>query len=157
MLVEPRAMVSWNRGTRISLLVRCLRLHALNLGGIGVIPSGGRSHMPNALSCFSRVQLFATLWAVAHQAPLSMGFSRQEYWSGLSCPPPEDLLHPGMESMSLTSLALAGRFFTSSATWEALWWLPKKKRKKEIGEHERGASLDWTVRENLVEKSALSL
>ena len=40
------------------------------------------------LSHFSRVQLFATPWTVAHQAPLSMGFSRQEYWSGLPCPPP---------------------------------------------------------------------
>ena len=46
------------------------------------------------LSCFSRVQLFATLWTVAHQAPLSMGFSRQEYWSGLPCPPPGDLPDP---------------------------------------------------------------
>ena len=49
------------------------------------------------LSCFSRVQLFALLWTVACQAPLSMGFSRQEYWSGLPCPSPEDLLDPGME------------------------------------------------------------
>ena len=40
------------------------------------------------LSCFSRVQLFATLWIVACQAPLSMGFSRQDYWSELPCPPP---------------------------------------------------------------------
>ena len=39
-------------------------------------------------SHFSHVQLFATLWTIAHQAPLSMGFSRQEYWSGLPCPPP---------------------------------------------------------------------
>ena len=46
---------------------------------------------------FSRVQLFATLWTVACQAPLSMGFSRQEYWSGLPCPSPEDLPDPGIE------------------------------------------------------------
>ena len=64
------------------------------------------------LSCFSRVQPFATLWTAAHQAPLSMGFSRQEYWSGLLCSPQEVLPDPGME-------ALAGRFFTSSPTWEA--------------------------------------
>ena len=50
---------------------------------------------------------------------MSMGFSRQEYWSGLPCPPPGDLLHPGMEPKSLTSPALAGRFFTTGATWEA--------------------------------------
>ena len=47
--------------------------------------------------------------AVAHQALLSMGFSRQEYWSGLPCPPPGDLPYPGIEPASFTSLALAGR------------------------------------------------
>jgi len=56
---------------------------------------------------------------VARQAPLSMGFSRQEYWSGLACPPPEGLPDPGIELASLTSPASAGEFFTSSATWEA--------------------------------------
>ena len=60
----------------------------------------------------SRVRLFAALWPVAHQAPLSMGFSRQEYWSGLPFPPPGDLPHPGIEPLSLASPALAGRFFT---------------------------------------------
>ena len=49
-----------------------------------------------------------------------MGFSRQEYWSGLPCPPPEDLLDPEIKGMSLTSPALAGGFFTTGATWEAL-------------------------------------
>ena len=57
------------------------------------------------LSCFSRVQLFATLWTVAHQAPLSLGFSRQEYWSGLPRPPPGDLPNTRTESASLTSPA----------------------------------------------------
>ena len=71
------------------------------------------------LSHFSPVQLFATLWTVAHQAPLSMGFSRQEYWSGLPCPPPGDLLDPGIELASLVSPALTGRFFTTSAAREA--------------------------------------
>ena len=51
-------------------------------------------------SRFSRVRLFATLWTVARQAPLSMGFSRQEYWSGLSFPSPGDLPHPGIEAGS---------------------------------------------------------
>ena len=55
------------------------------------------------LSCFSRVQLFATLWTVTCQAPLSMGFSRQEYWSGLPRPPPGDLPNQGMEPTSLMS------------------------------------------------------
>ena len=52
---------------------------------------------------------FVTLWTVAHQAPLSMGFLRQEYWSGLPFPSPRDLPDPGIE---LTSPALAGGFFT---------------------------------------------
>ena len=60
----------------------------------------------------------ATPWTVACQAPLSVGFSRQEYWSELPCPPPGDLPDPGMELASLLSPALAGRFFTTSATWE---------------------------------------
>ena len=59
------------------------------------------------VSHFSCVQLFATLWTVTPQSPLSMGFSRQEYWSGLPCPqctPPRNLPHPGTEPMSLSLL-----------------------------------------------------
>ena len=56
------------------------------------------------LSCFSHVQFFATLWTLACQASLSMVFSRQEYWSGLSCPPPGDLPDPGIKPVSLVSL-----------------------------------------------------
>ena len=69
------------------------------------------------LSCFSSVQLLATLWTAACQAPLSTGFARQEEWSGL--PPLGYSLHPGIEPASLTSPALAARFFTASTTWEA--------------------------------------
>ena len=58
-----------------------------------------------------------TPWTVAHQVPLFMGFSRQEYWSGLSCPPPGDLPDPGIKPVSLKSHALARGFFTTSATW----------------------------------------
>ena len=72
------------------------------------------------LSRFSPVQLFVTLWMVALQASLSMGFSRQEYWSGSPCPPPEDIPDPQLKSMSLTLPAPASRFFTTSATWKAL-------------------------------------
>ena len=61
----------------------------------------------------------ATLWTTAHQDPLFMGFSRQEYWSGLLCPPPGDLPDPGIKPTSLMSPALAGGLFTASATWEA--------------------------------------
>ena len=56
---------------------------------------------------------------VACQAPLSMGFSKQEYWNRLPFPPPGDLPKPGIEPVSLISPALAGRFFTTDATWEA--------------------------------------
>ena len=58
------------------------------------------------LSCLSRVPLSATSWTRAHQAPLSMGFSRQEYWSGLPCPPPGDLPDPGIEPASSVAPAL---------------------------------------------------
>ena len=69
-------------------------------GGKGVVLlASGRP-----LEDFSHVQLFATLWTMALGAPLSMGFSRQEYWSGLLCSPPGDLPNPGIELMSLMSL-----------------------------------------------------
>ena len=64
----------------------------------------------------SHVRLFETPWTVAHQAPVSMGFPRQEYWRGLPCPPPWDLPDPGIAA---ASPALAGGFFTTSATREA--------------------------------------
>ena len=68
------------------------------------------------LSGFSRVQLFAIVWTLASKAALSMGFSRQEYQSGLSSPPPGDLPDPGIEP---ASPILAGGVFTTSATWKA--------------------------------------
>ena len=71
------------------------------------------------LSRFSHVQLYATLWTAARQTPLFMRFSRQEYWSGLLCPRPGDLSDPGSEPTSRMSPALAGRFLTTSPTWEA--------------------------------------
>ena len=71
-------------------------------------------------SHFSRVQLYATLWTVVHQAPLFMGLSRQEIRNGVPVPPPGDLPKPGIKPASVTPLALAGGFFSTSATWEAL-------------------------------------
>ena len=68
------------------------------------------------LNHFICVRMFVTLQTIAYQAPLSMGFSRQEYCSGFPCPPPGDLPNPGIESVSLKSPALAGRFFTTNAT-----------------------------------------
>ena len=86
-------------------------LYSRNQHNTGNQLCGGKS--------LSRVQLFATLWTVAHQAPLSMGFSRQGYWSGLPHPPPGDLPNPGIEPESVMSPALAGGFLNASTTWEA--------------------------------------
>ena len=77
------------------------------------------SFSARVLSYFSRVQPFVTQWTLVYRPPPSMTFSRQQYWSGLSFPPPGYLPHPWMETPPLMSLALAGRFFTSSTTWEA--------------------------------------
>ena len=68
---------------------------------------------PVCLCVLSHVPLFATLWTLAHQAPLSMGFFRQEYWSGSPCPPSGDRPDPGIER---ASLELAGGFFSNCAT-----------------------------------------
>ena len=68
------------------------------------------------LSHFSHI----TRWIAAHQAPLSMGFSRQGYWTGLPCPPSGDLTDPEIKPMSLASPTLAREFFTTSTTREAL-------------------------------------
>ena len=68
---------------------------------------------------FIHVWLFVTLSTVACQVPPSMGFSWQEHWSGLQHPPPGDLPDPGIKPVSLTSPALVGSFFTTSASWEA--------------------------------------
>ena len=72
----------------------------------------------------SHVRLFATLWTVAHQAPLSMGFSRHEYWSRLPCPSPRDLPDPGVRA---ASPALAGGFFTREALSSTLQHLELRK------------------------------
>ena len=71
------------------------------------------------LSCFSHVQLFAALWFVAHQAPLSMGFSRQEYWIGLPFPSLGDLPNPGIEPTCPMAPCIAGGFFITVPLSEA--------------------------------------
>ena len=70
----------------------------------------------------SRVWLLAILWTVTHQAPLSMEFSRQEYWNRLPYPPPGDLANPGIKSMSLVSPALAYKVFTTGNSFLKLSW-----------------------------------
>ena len=64
------------------------------------------------LSRFSRVHLFATPWTIAHQAPLPLGFSTQEHWSGLPCPSPRNLPIPGIEHSSVQSLSRVRLFVT---------------------------------------------
>ena len=66
------------------------------------------------MKSLSHLQLFVTPWTVAHQAPLSTGFSRQEYWSGLPFPPAGDLPNPGIEPVSSASPILAGESFTTA-------------------------------------------
>ena len=72
------------------------------------------------VSMRSCVWLFAAPWAVAHQAPLSTGFSRQEYWSGLPFPPRGGLPNPGIDPTSLTSPAFADPFFTTVPSGKCL-------------------------------------
>ena len=79
--------------------------------------AGGVVHMLSYFSC--HFQLFAISLTVAPQAPLSMGFSRQENWSGLPCPPPGDLPDPWIKPASLKSPAWPGELLTTSTTWEA--------------------------------------
>ena len=100
-------------------------------------------HCAWMLSHFSHVQLFATPWTVAHPAPLFMRFSKQEYWSGLSCPPSGDLPNPGIKSASLVSPALSGRFFTTlppgKPHWDTAWvkWM-RKTLYQLLGAHSAG-------------------
>ena len=104
---------------RINLHLLCL-LH-WQVSSLPLPPPGkSSSSCPGVcvLSHFSPALPCTTLWTVARQAPLSMGFSRQEYWSGLPCPPPGNLPDPGIEPTSLTSPALRGEFFTTRTTWE---------------------------------------
>ena len=73
--------------------------------------------------CAKSLQLYPTLlaaWTIAHQAPLPMQLSRQEYWSGVSFPIPGDLSDPGIEPKPPAFPALAGEFFTTRITWETL-------------------------------------
>ena len=105
---------SWPRdGTQVSCLLHWQ---------VGSLPLHAAWETPFVFFCacelshFSCVQLFVTSWTVAHQAPLSMEFSRQAYWNGLPCPSPGDLPDPGIEP-SQAPPELAGGFFTTSTTW----------------------------------------
>ena len=78
-----------------------------------------KNRHPCVLCVHNQVQLFVILWTVAQQTPLSMEFSRQEYWIGLPFPPPGDLPDPGIQSWALEFTALAGGFVTISTTWDS--------------------------------------
>ena len=85
--------------TGTSLAVQWLRFCASTAGGMGLTPGQVRACITCAVRACSAVSnTFVTPWTVAHQAPLSMGFFRYEYWSGLPFPPPEDLPNPGVET-----------------------------------------------------------
>ena len=99
----------------------------------------GRSYQHPGAKLLQRVRLFATLWTVARQAPLSTGLPRQEYQSGLPFPPPGDLPEPGIKPTSLTSPALAGGFFTTSTSWVSTQYpgmVPKRNIKRKKGTQE---------------------
>ena len=111
------------------------------------------------LNCFICVQQFAIQLILAHQTPLTMGFSRQEYWRGLPCPPPGDLPDSGIEPTSLTSPALAGGFLTTSTTY--ICWLPNSDKcngriRWEYGiKHGRGYDFKWENQEKVLREKGL--
>ena len=84
------------------------------------------------LNCFSHGQFFATLWTIAFQALPSVGFSSQEYWSGLLFPSAGNLPNPGIKIMYFKSSALADGFFTTSITWKPHSEQPKSPKKKKL-------------------------
>ena len=95
--------------SQLLVSVGITRRHLINICSMNIRES--------VLSSFSHLGLFATPWTVACQAPLSMAFFRQEYWSGLPYPPPVDLPNPGMEP---ASPELTEGFFATRTTWKAL-------------------------------------
>ena len=113
---EPRALCHGDKWTYLAQEAE--RLKEV-LWGCRTVVGPSAASRGCVLSCFSHVQLFVIPWTVAFQAPQSMRFPRQEYWSGLPFPSPGDLPDPGIKPVSFISSALTGGFFTTSATWEA--------------------------------------
>ena len=109
---------SWFTGWLCHHLPRIL--HQCSLSWIDPHSHWQLTSLCAVLCHFSPVQLFVTLWVVARQAPLSIGFSRQKYWSGLLCPLSGDLLNLRIEPAFFMSPAWLG-LFTTSTTWEALF------------------------------------
>ena len=105
-------MIQTQNSRDISTLT-LLRVNPEFLGEKSIFLKHNHTSEVNEVKSLSRVQLFATPWTVAYQAPPSMGFSKQEYWSGLAFPSPGDLPDPGTEPMSPVAPVLAGEFFTT--------------------------------------------
>ena len=109
---------------------RCLSIsRCLGVSGLDVSASGSKCLclFVEMCACTLRsVQVFVTPWTIDRQAFLSIGFSRQEYWSGLPFPTPGDLPDLGLKPTSLASPALASGFFTNCSTWEALVKMRKR-------------------------------
>ena len=107
----------------VAVMSDSLRPHELQLArlpGPSLSPRVCSNSCPLSQWCHPTILTFASRNPMngAHQAPLSIGFSSQEYYSGLLCPPPGDLPYPGIEPPSLVSPSLAGGLFTTSTTWE---------------------------------------
>ena len=104
------------------------------------------------LNCFSHVQLFVTPWTEACQVPLSMEFSRQEHWRGLPCPPPGDLLDPGIESLSLISPALVGGFIPLSPPGKVIYLYVSEKKSVN---HVRLSATLWTTQSSGIHQAVI--
>ena len=98
----------------------------------------------------SHVQLFATHWTVAHQAPLSMGFPRQEYWSGVPFPVLEDPAHLGIKPSSPASLTLADTFFTTEPPGKPI----SNKYYRELVGEGKGTPLQYSCLGNPMDRGA---
>ena len=127
--LEGEKQLSFSRLTEETGLQVLRGLPELTLGGAMAGLSGFNScrslvETARVLSRFSRVRLFATPWTVACQSPLSMGFFRQEYWSGLPCPPPGDLPDPGIQPGSSQSPALQVGSLSLASPGKPWWRLP---------------------------------
>ena len=107
----PSSIDWWTQVVSVSWILWIYDLSSLSLDDAQFISSTALSLV--CVFSWSIVSYSATLWTVAHQAHLSMEFSRQEYWSRLPFPPPGDLPDPGIEPASLVSPAWTGRFFTT--------------------------------------------
>ena len=118
-----RGYLAWGLGRATCKLLEnfwttCSKGDIFHLLGYGLVSDSLSLCLFMCVCALTCAWFFATLWTVACQAPLSMGFSRQEYWSELPFPPPGGCPHPGVESTSPVFPALAGRFFTTVPPWK---------------------------------------